>query len=242
MTSIKERISKLLALSESANEHEAAAAFAKARALMVEYQLSEDDIAKSNPGIKQDVVSTSVENWPGTTKRGLWEDNLAMIVADAFSTRITTRNDRIFFHGIQEDAFIAAAAYHQLRNRIMAMAAKATANHTEEIKRLYGLESIRGISGVNHPKTWRQSYVLGVLSGLRVKLAEEKKKDVGEVTALVLRRDTAVRVWIDENLKTRTRDISTTYGNSSAYSMGREDGRKMGIRPEVGTTKKGYIE
>ncbi len=75
-----EKIRKCLALSASANEHEAAAALRQARKLMEEYKVSDQDIdairadeAKARSGV--------------TSQPARYETHLACVIADAFGCR-----------------------------------------------------------------------------------------------------------------------------------------------------------
>ena len=54
MENYKEKIKKLLALSESSNEHEAKAALLKAKQLMMEHKITESDLVdKKELGVKK---------------------------------------------------------------------------------------------------------------------------------------------------------------------------------------------
>lgn len=74
---ILEKIKKCLALSKSANEHEAAAALAKARTLMDEYNVTEKDVLISE--VKEKTAKGS-----GISRPNGYEVGLANAVADAF--------------------------------------------------------------------------------------------------------------------------------------------------------------
>lgn len=70
------KIRKCLALAKSSNEHEAAAALAKARALMEEHSLTLDDLALSEIGEAKATGSR-------TQRAPLWEEALCMTVRHA---------------------------------------------------------------------------------------------------------------------------------------------------------------
>ena len=53
MENYKEKIKKLLALSESSNEHEAKAALLKAKQLMVEHKIAESDLTDGESVVKK---------------------------------------------------------------------------------------------------------------------------------------------------------------------------------------------
>lgn len=75
------KIRKCLALAKSSNEHEAAAALAKARALMDEHGLSMDDIALSEIG-EAKAKGTATQRPP------LWETALCMTVRHALGCKV----------------------------------------------------------------------------------------------------------------------------------------------------------
>lgn len=80
------KIRKCLALAKSSNEHEAAAALAKARALMDEHGLSMDDIAMSEIGEARAKGSA-------TQRPPLWEEALCMTVRHALGCKVVISAD-----------------------------------------------------------------------------------------------------------------------------------------------------
>lgn len=227
-TTIVEKINKLLALSSSSNQAEAEAALAKARKLMIEHMIDEDDLTAAKTE-KVEVKVAHVENYEGVVRRPLVEDNLAVVVAEAFSTRMAMSRYYIFFYGVSSDAEVAAYAFQTLRQTVWGMAAVATSKHTEELKRLWGVTSIRGIGGPDHPKTWRNAYVMGLVDGLRERVRLEKLQDTSNVTALVLKRDMIIKAHLN-TLRMGTRSIATTVGSSNGYYQGREDSKQLSLR------------
>lgn len=231
LETVKAKIAKLMALTESSNANEAASALAKARELMLEYQLSEGDVMYTTE--KSRIEEVHVPNIQ--TPRQIWETELGAVVADAFNCRCLFNKFKLFFFGTKEDLEIATYTFEQLRLRIRDMAYYATGRHTEEFKREHGIDSMRGISGRDHPKVWRMAYVAGVVDGLRVKLAQMKKSDSSEVTALVVVRNTAVTTFINKTYpRTWSVELTMNSSNRGAYSQGYEDGRNMNVRPGVG--------
>lgn len=231
LESVKSKIAKLMALSESSNPSEAAAALAKARELMLEYQIK-GSVAPSIE--KSRITETTIPNIQ--TPRQIWETELGAVVAEAFNCRCLFNKFKLFFFGTKEDLEIATYTFEQLRLRIRDMAYYATGRHTEEFKREQGIDSMRGISGRNHPKVWRMAYVAGVVDGLRVKLNEMKKTDSAEVTALVVVRNSAINVFVNKTYpRTRNVELTMTSSHRGAYNQGYDDGRNMDVRPGIGT-------
>jgi hypothetical protein len=78
---ILEKIKKCLALSKSANEHEAAAALQKAHELIKEYNITETEMLAAD--VNKDKAKAGAVSHPPS-----WEVELANIVADTFSCRV----------------------------------------------------------------------------------------------------------------------------------------------------------
>jgi hypothetical protein len=83
---ILEKIKKLLALSESPNEHEAASALAKAQALMAEHDVSSMHIQLA------DMVSGSVRSRTSARRPRDWEMALFRIITLAFGCELAWSN------------------------------------------------------------------------------------------------------------------------------------------------------
>lgn len=107
------KIRKCLALAKSANEHEAAAALAKARALMDEHGVSMDDIAMAEIGEAR-VKGSATQRPP------LWETALCMTVRHALGCKVVISADlhRIYIGpgpAPEIASYAFAVLYRQLR-------------------------------------------------------------------------------------------------------------------------------
>jgi hypothetical protein len=112
LESIKRRIKKLLALSASPNENEAAAALEKAQALMEEYHLTEGECL---------YIRHSV---PATKRLSRWRTVLSNAVSWLYCCE-TFRNSaqgEICFFGESFDAFMAGEMYRYLSKTVERMA------------------------------------------------------------------------------------------------------------------------
>ncbi len=108
------KIKKCLALAKSANEHEAAAALAKARALMDEHGVSMDDIAMSDIGEAKATGSR-------TQRAPLWEEALCMTVRHATgATAIIDTDLRRIYIGPGPTPDIAGYAFTALFRQLKA--------------------------------------------------------------------------------------------------------------------------
>lgn len=113
MENYKEKIKKLLALSESSNEHEAKAALLKAKQLMMEHKITESDLVdKKELGVKK-VESTITYS----SRRDPWIDRLAGVLAENYLCRfVESRNwgrqtKNVQFWGLEEDVEICLKVF-----------------------------------------------------------------------------------------------------------------------------------
>jgi hypothetical protein len=106
------RIRKCLALSKSANEHEAAAALAKARQLMDEHGVDEVEAATLD-------VGTSDAKGGGAWTPSFWEASLVTTVTRAIPVKALSRGDSGWtFIGITPAPEIAAYAFATLYRQL----------------------------------------------------------------------------------------------------------------------------
>lgn len=126
-----EKIKKCLALSKSANEHEAAQALKQMQALMREYGISDADVALSD--IKQHACTDKTANQiPG------WQAWLANTVKQAFGVGWYVGGDwnqaRIVFYGASNKAELAAYAYSVLLRQLKAARREYIATALKRVK------------------------------------------------------------------------------------------------------------
>ncbi len=81
----REKIKKLLALSESSNEHEAKSALLKAKKLMAEHKIAEIDLKDID---KKKVIHTTTE-FRCSKRREAWMIGLATTIAEIFVVSLT---------------------------------------------------------------------------------------------------------------------------------------------------------
>lgn len=111
LNTIKAKISKLLALSKSSNENEAATAMMKANALMEQYHLSEQSIKE----YAQEVIENSrMESW----KKILFGDIAWLYACSA----VRDRRQGYQFVGEKIDSFLAKEMYTYLSDSINRLA------------------------------------------------------------------------------------------------------------------------
>ncbi len=115
---VLKKIRKCLALAASANEHEAAAALAKARELMEAHNVSESDVALA------DVCEERVRRATSAARPPVWEANLIHVVADTFGVAPLLGCAEVIFAGTGAAPTVATYAFAMVR-RILAAKRKA---------------------------------------------------------------------------------------------------------------------
>ncbi|HHK6007091.1 TPA: DUF2786 domain-containing protein [Neisseria subflava] len=110
---ILDKIKKCLALSKSANEHEAAQALKQAQALMGKYEVNAVDIALSE-------VSEQKADRKMAFKLANWQWSVATMISDVFGCQSYKRGKTMMFYGIGNRAEISAYAFDVVYRQISA--------------------------------------------------------------------------------------------------------------------------
>lgn len=216
---IIERVRKLLALSNSSNEHEAALAAAHAQRLLAEHNLamSELEMQEEGAGEADLLVARTVPKWLSS---------LFATVANAFDCFpiVTTSpsNSRLRFIGVGEDPGVAACTLEYLIKELRRLASGYQRQ----------LEARGGRLNPADRQRVRLSYLLGAVHGVRQALLAQKTATPTTSTALVPVKDALIKQYRDEhfgNLRTRRSRASTVL--SEAFHRGRQDGANLQMIP-----------
>ena len=100
---VLEKIKKCLALSKSANEHEAAQAMKQAQALMKKYEVDAVDVVLSE-------VSERGSGRKMAVKLAEWQWAVANMISEVFGCKCYQQGDAMVFYGLGNRAEIASAA------------------------------------------------------------------------------------------------------------------------------------
>lgn len=122
------KIRKCLALAASANEHEAAAAFAKAREMMEAHGVSADDVALA------DVFEERARRATSAARPPLWETSLIFVVADTFGVAPLLATPDVIFAGTGAAPTIAKYAFAMVRRILKANRAAYIKNNLRRCK------------------------------------------------------------------------------------------------------------
>jgi hypothetical protein len=245
---IIDKVRKLLALSESPNEHEAALAASKAQAFLEEHQLSMLDI-KTEEG-----PATSAERLDIDTKSRfeLWEQLLFGGLEGIFGVQCLqiqrTRGRRTirfkrFVIGLPEDILLFKDAYQYLADTVRREGIKAWA---KERKAIYGRLVEDGYpktmirDAVNNKsrdfyKAYRAGMASRIIERMKETKAERQQQNTKACTALVLVKDKAIddyiqgQGWKGQIKASRSRRASL---DGFAYRRGRADGGSVRLNPQ----------
>jgi hypothetical protein len=110
---ILDKIKKCLALSKSANEHEAAQALKQAQALMEKYEVNAVDIALSE-------VSEQGADRRMAVKLAEWQWAVANMISEVFGCKCYQQGDAMVFYGLGNRAEIASYAFDVVYRQISA--------------------------------------------------------------------------------------------------------------------------
>jgi len=216
---IIERVRKLLALSSSSNEHEAALAAAHAQRLLSEHNLSMSELEVQEEGAGEAELQVAKTVFK-------WLSSLFATVANAFDCFpiVTTTHtcSRLRFIGVGDDPGVAACTLQFLIKELRRLASGY----------LRSLETGKGRLSTADRQRVRSSYLLGGVQGVQQALAAQKAMTPTTSQALVPVKDALIRHYREEHLgelKTRRNRSSTVL--SAAFHQGRQDGAALQFKP-----------
>lgn len=199
---IIDRIRKLLNLSESVNEHEAAAAAAKAQSLLAEYNLTISDIPEDGPGC---IASTSEAKTRVRLEE--WAFILAARAAKAFSCDYYhSSRGRTVFVGVGADAEVCAWTFSYLYRALLRMASAYMGDRQGRGSTIDG--------------RIRASYLTGAVDVIGRRLQRQAKETPTTSDALVPVKDEAVQAAMPNDVKPKAfRDKPLVLGAAYAGAM-----------------------
>lgn len=218
MASIKDKIQKLLALSQSPNENEARDALLKAKELMVKNKLTEADFEVKEAKLVH--LSCNVK-W--TTDSGdIWIVDLCKLIADeylctvAWSTPKGSRTHTLCVTGLEDDA--------DLCKEVITYAVGFMRNQIRVLERRHKTDR----------NTVANSYATGFILGLQ--LAFEEQKDEHPEWGLAIVKPAEVQEYEgklkNKNVRTKKADFDPL-----AYMKGQTDGYTFNSKQVIGASE-----
>ncbi|AOT68369.1 DUF2786 domain-containing protein [Geosporobacter ferrireducens] len=213
---IVEKIQKLLALSESSNEHEAQVSMLKAQQMLIKHKLSLKEVREFK------TFNSAIQEKKSTVSftKAKWKSKLAELIAENFGcyhffkTRYT---HTITFFGREEDVAVC--------NIVLEYAVDCIDSVVKKLRYQYAKDgySTRGLEN---------DYAIGFISGLRKKFDEQKKAN--QEWGLVLVKDSEVVEAYSKKKFMRIIDTNTTFqGHSKVFEKGFEEGGKFSISDKI---------
>ncbi len=224
-----DKIRKLMALSHSPNEHEAALAAARAREILDKYDLSLTEVEMND----EEIIEHRVET--GTKEPPLWMGRLALYVGKAFNCRIFRLYGMMVFCGTKADTQVSEFTYTFLFRTVKRLCKEHKASL--EKSGIWNAQ-FRGRSG---SRTYMKSYALGVVNAIDQKLREfvqsrdrmQKFEDFKKATGkdLVVIKNQAVDRYCEKLHLRHTQSHARV--DYSGFEAGRRDGRSVQIHHGV---------
>lgn len=234
-----EKIEKLLALSESPNEHEAASAARKVQTLLTQYNLELDLVLQARAGSRSSATDIGVATIPlSTSQRAEWEIQLVHSICTFGYCKALVSPSRFTIIGTEADRTVAVKLITRLRDRLQTLAYQRTREYSTAMKQLFEQAGItldmRTVRGPDHPKAWRTSWILGAVRGIHEQLCDqwdESHQTYGtSMTALVLDRSSRIDAYTESHYpRMARRELGSNPLNYDAYLSGRHEGQSLSL-------------
>jgi hypothetical protein len=251
LSKIIERIRKLLALTESANEHEAALAAAKASELLATYEL---DMATVEGHLRADaptVQETDGLHFSGTRTR--WQVDLADGLASHNGCKAIFGKRSWWLIGTPAAIQVVSFMFDQLSTRLKLMVQKASQEHIAMYRKLWeadpemtqmwgkfhhtkiGRSFGREHSTVAYHHSWMQGAVMGINRQLYLQRREfERSGENAKALMVVTSKAVAEKV---KELHPRLGSLSFYTSMGAGHRDGFEAGRNMALHGGLGAGK-----
>lgn len=232
MQKIIDRINKLqnLANDPAASESEIEQATRHIQNLLDKYNLSIEAI---KPVTVAEIGQFSVPN-ASNNRINEWERFLVQTIAENFYCTTVFYSYKWVFIGTKHDSEIAIQTFNTVRNLLLKLATGNVAAYTQELFLVYGVVDTRQLKGSASLKAYRNSYLLGAVSGLAQQLKANRQNADQQTTALVLTRDAQIEEAKNNFFpKLRTVSARESLVNGSAYEKGRSDGNNLKWHKEL---------
>lgn len=233
MEKIIDRVKKLLALSNSSNEHEAQLAAQRAADLLSKHNMTLTDVEILDCEVIEEwfEVSKLGEKGKPYTSFPRWISRLSAVIArHFFCTPLLSKaigKKKVGFIGSRSDAEVAKYVFYYLVKTTESLSAE----HIKRSKTMVTPGRLR---------KYKLSYQMGVVNGIRLKLEESKKEPfrTASGTDLMVIKDEASERYLQQkygSIKQGRKVVNTLDGH--AYAEGIKDGRNIEIREGIAATE-----
>lgn len=232
-----QRIKKLLALSSSPNEHEAALALERANELLTKHGLSMLDVADADrdPVGEEGVTLGSTEKWRATLLSILAKANYCHILLAADWTPTGRKSYRTaHLIGRPENTTVVRALYEWILPQVARIATSAVADKRAQIGDSYWDRYLF------HPKIYKQEFCAGIVVRIKERLDEMRAAqeratahDAHSVTALVKVEGTAIQRYMDAHYPKRGSARFNARTQGSGFRAGYAAGNNVSLSRHV---------
>jgi hypothetical protein len=225
--SVLDKIQKLLALTQSPNENEAAVAASKAQELLTLHKLSMVDI-ENHSGEKSksdEVVANKIKMDVSKWQPWKWQVILSGGVARAcYCETVFHGRFSITFIGAEEDTLVAKELFVWLKDQIYRL----------------GIEESRKYASLVHPLRFRPNFWLGCaerVASLLFWKRDDMERENAKVTALVRTTDLANREYMERAFSDITYIDLTDGTDEWSKAVGYAAGDKIDLDPKKRLTE-----
>lgn len=220
---VLDKITKLLALADSPNEHEAALAMEKAHALLAEHNLTMANVAAHTTSTPLEEIGhdTATSKMGATWVRHLWYATAKLYFCEYFYSRGNHRT------------------YHTV---IGSQANSATAIHMAE----YLTSAVVKLSNAAGTGTFRSNFRQGCAMRLNARMRDLKAQQENPATtsssnlpAVYNQSEAAANDYMDEKFNIRKgKSRAVSISNGDGYSAGNKAAEGIGLHTQTTTTKR----
>lgn len=237
MEAVKVKIEKLMRLSASPNEHEAASALAKAEALMAEYNLAHSEIlmdekqTSSNDVVKT-VFGEDIEDWEGALASGIariFGVKMYNSVSHVIIKRRRSSRKSIVLYGLPMDVETVKGMFTMVKETIEGEAIVD-----------FLLQKYLGVIGKDRGATlaYKRGWFNGAVERIIQRVKDQRDYTIAQenkMTSLVIRKGDLIRQKMAQDGVSLTSAKSSSAKSSAAgWAAGRAAGDRIGLNKLVG--------
>lgn len=230
-------IKKLFALSKkNSNENEAASAAAKAQELLIRYNLSEEQVNKTQDRPPEPVIGNFYTGHRTGQNVQQWKVLLAFDVAAGNLCKALSHSqgERIEWIGKKSNIEVAQYLYETLLADLERISEETWKTITELrlLEKKHHVSLFKGNTDLRfvHGKTWRNSFYLGAVEtiGARLRQGLNTLKEENNILALIVVADQEVANYIRQKYPRMGKfGRNNTAHSSSGYASGRATGESI---------------
>ena len=210
LTDIKEKVCKLLALSNSSNENEAAMALAKAQQLILVYKLSIAECLAAGQYIADEQIIRDGVPLIATSRIALWQTRLCDVLAQANDCKV------LLYKGVGIVIFGRTSDIQNVRTMLS-----------------FCIGQLWKLSPKGQGKVYSDSWYLGAIDTMNKRLKEMKVEVVKMATTYGLvkldEKAAKVETFIQDTAKVGKAHTSSAQLDGRAYLQGKQDGHKINL-------------